>query len=454
MSASVRASLARGAQQVLERNRRGAWTCPSDELYPHLWLWDSCFIAIGVARYDPPRAATELRSLFRGQWQNGMVPHMVFGEEDHDVGSRRLWQSRKNPQAPHDVDTSCITQPPLPAVAAWAVAQELPTAERRDLLADLFPRLVAYHEWLYRERDLEHRGLVTLIHPWECGLDTTPPWMEQLGRMSAPWWMRVALRLHLARVVRFLRRDTRFVPACERPSDDDGLRMLVLARRAKRHDFELRRMPARESVLVEDLAFNAILVVANGALAQIAADLDVALDPELTACCSATQSGLEGLWDESSGQFYSRNAVTGEAIETSTVATFLPLWAGVTSERASRLVALLRDERAYRPEFPVPSVAVDAPGFDANRYWKGPTWVNMNWMIVQGLLACAEPRMADELRRHTLDLVERTGFYEYFSPVTGQGFGAKEFSWTAALVVDLLEGTIPAGDDGPPAGGA
>lgn len=210
--------------------------------------------------------------------------------------------------------------------------------------------------------------------------------------------------------------------------------------------------PPRESVLIEDLTFNSILVVANRALAQIAADLNVALDPELATSCSVTAAGLEELWDESAGQYFSRNAVTGEHIGSSTVATFLPLWAGVPADRARRLVALLRDERAYWPAFPVPSVAVDAPGFDPNRYWKGPTWVNMNWMIVQGLLARAESSIADELRLGTLDLVDHTGFYEYFSPVTGRGFGADEFSWTAALVIDLLEGTVPTRDETTPGG--
>src|SRR6478752_7240925 len=60
------------AHAVLEANRRGRWTCPSSTLYPHQWLWDSCFIAIGLVRTDPTRAAGELRSLFRGQWANGM----------------------------------------------------------------------------------------------------------------------------------------------------------------------------------------------------------------------------------------------------------------------------------------------------------------------------------------------------------------------------------------------
>ena len=80
---------------------------------------------------------------------------------------------------------------------------------------------------------------------------------------------------------------------------------------------------------------------------------------------------------------------------------------------------------------------IGAPDFQATRYWKGPTWVNTNWMIVEGLERHGEPGRADDLRRRTLDLVERSGFTEYFSPLTGEGHGAGEFSWTAALAIDL-----------------
>jgi len=77
-------------------------------LYPHQWLWDSCFTAIGIARFDPTRAADELRALFRGQWENGMLPHMIFAEGSRDVGSRRVWRSRTRSGAPRDVATTCI----------------------------------------------------------------------------------------------------------------------------------------------------------------------------------------------------------------------------------------------------------------------------------------------------------------------------------------------------------
>ena len=118
---------------VLEQNRRDAWTCPSAELYPHQWLWDSCFTAIGVARYDPARAAGELRALFRGQWANGMLPHMIFAAGSRDLGNLTVWRSRRHADAPRDVDTTCITQPPVVAIAAWRVAQALPADERRSV---------------------------------------------------------------------------------------------------------------------------------------------------------------------------------------------------------------------------------------------------------------------------------------------------------------------------------
>jgi Glycosyl hydrolase family 63 C-terminal domain len=447
MSARPRADLEDGARRVLDQNRRGAFTCPSNTLYPHQWLWDSCFIAIGIARYDAARAADEMRALFRGQWSNGMLPHIMFGNDSNDIGSRRIWQSKRNPLAPRDIDTSCVTQPPLPAIAGWRVARVLPEPERHTFLAELFPKLVAYHSWLYDERDRHNSGLVTLIHPWECGLDTTPPWMQALCRMPLPWWLRLAERLDLARAVRRVRNDTRYIPAAERASDDEGLRMLVLATRGKKHDFRLKDMPAEGSVLIEDLAFNAILAVANRSLALIANEMHQPLPEALLENARRTDAALEQLWDEQSGQYYSRSAVTGELIKVPTIATFIPLWAGVPSAaRAERLIELLRRPASFWPRYPVPSVPLDSPEFREAGYWKGPTWVNTGWLIVEALHQYGHGELAEELRDRILDLVANAGFSEYFSPLTGAGYGADDFSWTAALVIDLVTGDDAEGE--------
>jgi hypothetical protein len=431
------ADLAAAAIDTLERNRRGAWTCPAVDIYPHQWLWDSCFVAIGLAAHDPRRAADEVRSVLRGQWSNGMVPHMVFTPEIPDLGSTRLWRSRRDPRAPRDVDTSCITQPPVLAIAAWFVARRLDPSARGQFLAEVVPKIVEHHRWLYRERDPDHRGVVTLIHPWECGLDTTPPWMAALQRAPTPAWMCLAFRWRLTRIVRLLRRDTRYLPAAERSSDDDGLRMLALARRIKRHGFDLDHLVAQGSVLVEDFSFNALLVVANRMLTELAGDVGVDLGADLATSFAATPSALEALWDEAGAQYCSRDATTGELMTEPTIATFFALWAGLRPDRVRRVTDAMVQEQ-WRPEFPVPSVPTGAPQFEADRYWKGPTWINTNWIIVQGLEAQGERGMADALRQRSLQLVRDGGCAEYFNALTGAAHGAPGFSWTAALVLDLL----------------
>jgi hypothetical protein len=434
------------ARAVLDRNRQGAYTCPSLQLYPHQWLWDSCFTAIGIARFDPARAAGELRALFRGQWANGMLPHMIFAEGSKDVGSRRVWQSRRHPDAPRDVATSCITQPPVAAIAVARVADALAGDERRAFVDELVPKLVAYHAWLFRERRLDDSPLVTLVHPWECGLDSTPPWMQAMRAWRMPWYLRAAERLHLARLLRSFRYDTRYLPATERASDDDGLRMLALALHARRHDFDLRRMPRDGSVLIEDVGFNAFFAAANRALQSLGADLPrlPGLDEldELEPAITAHADGIEDLWHAPTGQYCSRDAVTRRPLRQPTIATFLPLLAGAA--RTTELVELLRDPERYWPAYPVPSVPVGAVDFQEHRYWKGPTWVNTNWAIVEGLRQAGHANLADDLRRRTLALVDEHGFAEYFSPLTGAGHGAPEFSWTAALTIDLA---VQAPDD-------
>jgi glycogen debranching enzyme len=87
---------------------------------------------------------------------------------------------------------------------------------------------------------------------------------------------------------------------------------------------------------------------------------------------------------------------------------------------------------------PVASYDRLAPAFEPRRYWRGPVWVNINWLLWEGLRRYGYERQAAELRDRTLWLVADQGFFEYFDPLTREGLGSPSFSWTAALVLDLL----------------
>jgi glycogen debranching enzyme len=151
-----------------------------------------------------------------------------------------------------------------------------------------------------------------------------------------------------------------------------------------------------------------------------------------------TEESFEQLWDPFSAEYFSRDFVTHHFLKESSIAALMPLYAGcIDQKRADILVRALENEHRFGPAFPVPSVPLDSPWFKNKTYWQGPTWINMNWLIIDGLKRYGYKDHAAALREITLELVNRSGFYEYFDPVTGEPAGAPEFSWTAALTIDL-----------------
>ncbi|MEI9914300.1 MAG: hypothetical protein WDN66_05005 [Candidatus Saccharibacteria bacterium] len=160
------------AKEVLRSNDKGTYTEPNADLYRHQWLWDSCFIAIGQSNYDVKRAQLEIRSLLRGQWDNGMIPSIILRRDDHDKDTRKdrhekIWRSWLNPNAPDDMATNGITQPPMLAEAVTRIGSKMNKTERRRWYRQVYPAIYKYHKWLYSERDPHSEGLVLLIHPWE-----------------------------------------------------------------------------------------------------------------------------------------------------------------------------------------------------------------------------------------------------------------------------------------------
>ncbi|MBI3739633.1 MAG: glycoside hydrolase, partial [Chloroflexi bacterium] len=117
-------SIVERAKRVLAENDLGAWTKPSPKLYPHQWNWDSAFIAIGLARWNLERAKTEIRSLLRGQWRNGMISHIIYNPEATGYyPDPHVWQISLSPDAPLASLTSGITQPPMITLAAFEIAR-------------------------------------------------------------------------------------------------------------------------------------------------------------------------------------------------------------------------------------------------------------------------------------------------------------------------------------------
>ncbi|HEU4914547.1 MAG TPA: trehalase family glycosidase [Candidatus Saccharimonadales bacterium] len=428
------------AIEVLKKNDRGLYTIPAENLYPHQWLWDSSFIALGQRHYDVERAKMEILSLFRGQWSNGMVPHMIFtrGHEYHR--DHMTWRSWVSPFAPDDAITSGITQPPMIAESVVKIGEKLSLVNRRSWYKQIIQGLTAYHQWLYTDRDPHGEGLVLQIHPWETGLDNTPPWMAELHEHLLPWWIRILDKTKLEAITGLFRRDTRIVPPAQRYINIDALALYDAQRRLRRKEYDINKILDHSLFAIEDLTFNCVLIRANEHLKSIAKTLRMDLPEDLVRRMDKTVKAFAGLWDPYTEQYYSRDFVTHRLLKEPSIAALIPLYTGVISkERAAILVKMLENEHIFGPPHPVPSVPLNSPRFDAQRYWQGPTWFNTNWLVVDGLRRYGYKDHAEALIESSLELLRDGHFNEYFNPLTGEPLGAPNFSWTAAVALDWIK---------------
>jgi neutral trehalase len=428
-----RERLIEGAKTVLRGNDLGKTTKPAPDLYPHQWNWDSCFIALGLAHVDIQRAQAELLGLLRGQWKNGLVPQIVFNPEGEGYfPGPDVWQCRRSPDAPTDVETSGITQPPVLATAAlgiWQLASDKDDATK--FLQRVYPDILRYHRFFYEQRDPDHRGLVIVVHPWESGLDNSPPYLDAGSRVKMsykPSYERLDL-LHVA--------------AKNRPTNKDYDLYVYLLEQMRAVDWDQKRYLETAPLQVEDVLFNSILCRANSDLAAIA-DIIKEDSGQAHEWHTMTRDAInDRLWDEESGTYFSRDRVAGELLRDDTIGAFHTLYGSICSkQRAEQLVQNhLLNASSYFPKngYPTPTTSMSSPWFNPENYWLGPVWVNTNWMLIHGLASYGYLDVARDMANKTLQLVAQSGYREYFNPLTGEGYGTNSFSWTAALTIDLLE---------------
>lgn len=410
------------AKAVLRANDRGGYTVPTARLYPFQWNWDSAFVAMGFATFDAPRGWQEIERLLEGQWEDGLVPQIVFHAPSDDYfPGPEVWGIARRPP------TSGISQPPvLASAAAQLLAADPDRAAAEARMAALYPRLLASHRWWRRARDPHASGLVAILHPWETGMDNSPAWDEAMARV--PTSTTTPIR----------RRDTGHVDPAMRPRAEDYQRFIHLVDHYRACAWNPEAMFATAPLRMLDVGVNSILLRAERDLLALAPRFGAAGDgPEIAARIAALEAGLATLWHEPSGLFRSRDDLSGAPVAVSTSAGFLPLAAdAATRAQAATMAATLRHWQ-HQVRHLVPSTDPSSPAFEPLRYWRGPVWAVVNWLIADGFSRAGHTPEAEAIRADTRALIGQSGLAEYFDPLSGQGAGGGQFSWTAAIALLL-----------------
>jgi glycogen debranching enzyme len=287
-------------------------------------------------------------SVFHSLAMNALSPELSWEFLESVLDTQRA-----DGMIPHQANVngrrSAITQPPL---LAWGVWENYRALGDRSCLARALPCLEQYLEWDCAHRDRNGNGLLEWFIEADENCRSGESGMDNSPRFDA------AVLLDAVDFSTFAARDMQYVA--------------LIADELDRSD-EAYRWRLRAETL--------------------SAKIHVAL------------------WDKRDGFYYDRQ-MDGQLSQIRAASGFLPLLlTDIPPARVGRLIEVLLDTEHFNTAFPLPSVAVSEPTWSTDM-WRGATWININYLIVEGLKRHGQADVARWLAEKTVATVHK--YYERF----------------------------------------
>ncbi|MFF7633235.1 trehalase family glycosidase [Kitasatospora sp. NPDC008050] len=379
----------------------------SNKWFNGVWAWDTWKQAVGTAVFAPGLAADQIRAMFDHQiapgspdrpGDAGMIPDCIFYNDPSTGGGN--WNERNS-------------KPPL---ASWAVWEVYRHGGDRAFLRELLPKLTAYQQWWYRDRDHDREGLCEYGATVDPG-NATP----EDCRQAAAWESGMD----------------------NAPRFDAALGATVVANRGP--DGTLLGW----SLTQRSVDLNAYQAADHRYLAAIAAELgDAPTADRLRGQAQAIDRAVrDTMFDQAGGWFHDTDLTTGARLTARGrgIEGAIPLWSGTASPAQARAVrALLLAPTEFGTAMPFPTVARSSAFFDPAGYWRGLAWIDQSYFALEGLRRYGWQQDARQVTDRLLATAEGlTGdgpVRENYDPLTGAGRNSTNFSWSAALLLLLLHG--------------
>jgi Trehalase len=381
------ADLRTTARSVLERHWDAArgFSVPNAAVYPHQWLWDSCFHVIIWAALDDDRATQELAAVFTGQLPGGLVPHMRYGGVPPDTFLGPL------------PATSSLAQPPMFGHAIRVLA-----SRGIEMPAEVIEGARRGLDWLWLHRRTD-QDLVYVVHPWEAGNDHSPRWdgWGAPGRTRADWDRAARTAWNKQRM-----HDVTF-------DDVDG---------AAAWSSTFVVCPAGFNAYVAYNFFELAAALDDGELAERARRVASAMDRHL--------------WDPAEGLWADLPIVGGGASLVTTPISDGAMGALVTAdaERAAAALTQLQRSGRFAAPFGPANVARSHPAYDPGMYWRGAAWPPLTYLFWRALRRWERFDAAAALAKRAQEAAVSSRWAEYWDPETGSGLGAMPQSWTGLAI--------------------
>lgn len=427
------------------------------------WPWDTWKQAYAMAHFNPDVAKDNIRAMFAYQiqaddpvrpWDEGYVPDLLaYNLSPERGGDGGNWNERNT----------------KPSLAAWAVMEVYKTTGDKAWIEEMYPKLVAYHNWWLRNRDNNGNG----VPEYGAAVDkahNTPEGEMYFTVVRSEEHETVVGKKALAKVMAegnydYIESPAQTAASWESGRDDAAVFGFIdkeqldayVAKGGKRSDWDVEFAQNRAedgtllgySLLQESVDQASYMYSDNQYLAEMADMLgkeDEAKDFRAKAKHLANYINT-CMFDESTGFFYDiriedkplANGCAGKPIVERGMGPegWSPLFNGAaTQAHADSVVKVMKDSNEFNTYVPLGTAALSNPAFGPDIYWRGRVWVDQFYFGLKGMDRYGYHddaiEMATAFFLHADGLVQDGPIRENYNPLTGDQQGAPNFSWSAA----------------------
>lgn len=427
------------------------------------WPWDTWKQAYAMAHFNPDVAKDNIRAMFAYQiqaddavrpWDEGYIPDLLaYNLSPERGGDGGNWNERNT----------------KPSLAAWAVMEVYKTTADKAWIEEMYPKLVAYHNWWLRNRDNNGNG----VPEYGAAVDkahNTPQGEMYFTVVRGDKHETVIGKKALAKVMEqgdydYIESPAQTAASWESGRDDAAVFGFIdkeqldayVAKGGKRGDWDVEFAQNRAkdgtllgySLLQESVDQASYMFSDNQYLAEMAELLGKKTEAkEFRAKADHLANYINTcMFDEGTGFFYDiriedqplANGCAGKPIVERGMGPegWSPLFNGAaTQANADAVVKVMRDPKQFNTHVPLGTAALSNPAFGPDIYWRGRVWVDQFYFGLKGMDRYGYRddaiNMATAFFSNADGLVQDGPIRENYNPLTGAQQGAPNFSWSAA----------------------
>jgi glycogen debranching enzyme len=254
-----------------------------------------------------------------------------------------------------------------------------PDKERAvSFLREIYPKIKKLHDFYLTWRDPEAENLVSIVHPWESGLDNAPLWDEALAAITGTSQWALSMQ----------KKYDEIAEQGARPRRAYIEKYSYLVENLYKNNYDWKNIAENHQFLIQGVLFNSILCKSELDLGKIAEILEYDTHVHNERADGLKTSINKKLFDETEGNYFNFDIKHRKHIKRDTIFSYMPLFAGIPDKDRGKVVLdTLRTHCFCIADMDcvaIPSYDMCQVDFEKEFYWRGPVWFNINWYIAQG----------------------------------------------------------------------